>query len=133
MWTLDTLIRIPESVEVSSAGEGETLKADGEASLIHHAEHDFHAFILLANQVTKTIVVFSEIQRAGCGTVKAKFLFHRHRSYVVIHKSALHRSLLWNKKNAYSFCPSRRAFDTRKNQVNDVLSQVVVSGCDENL
>src|ERR1019366_9152443 len=100
--------------------------------LVHHHEHALHAPVFLADQPVGGAVV---VHHAGGIAVNAHLVFDRTAGHAV---ARTQRSVgidqdLRHHEQRYALDAGRRALDPRQHQMDDVVSEIVLAGGDEDL
>src|SRR6202022_3420729 len=100
--------------------------------LVHHHEHALHALVFLADQPAGGAVV---IHHAGGIAVDAHLVFDRTAGHAVARTQrpiGIDQNLRHHEQR-YALDTGRRALDSGQHQMDDIVSEVVLAGGDENL
>jgi len=132
---LDPLLGILDGVLQGRGGVAQRLHSDFQTGLVHHVEHDPHAFPLLAQQFADALALVAEVQGAGGGTLDPHLVLHVPGLDVVrLAEAAVVVDLvLGNDEDGDAARPRRIAFDPRQNGMDDVRGQIMIARGDEAL
>jgi hypothetical protein len=130
---LKALFRVVQRMQVGRHREADAHHPDALAFFIHHLEHDFHPFALLAHEIADALAVFAEVQRTGGVAVNPHLAFDA-AAIDVIGLSQFPLFVdpdFWDDKNGNALRARGVAFDSGQNGVNDVFGQIMVAGGNE--
>ena len=130
---LDSFLRVCDRVLESGRGVPQALHPHFHAGLVHHLEHDPHAFALLAQKFADAVSVLAEVQGAGRRSLDAHLVLDVPRLDVVelAQRAVILEAVLGNDEDGDAGGAGRIAFNPGQDRVNDVRGQVVVSAGDE--
>lgn len=129
---LQPLLGIGGSALIRQFADAKTLSAHRQALAVHHDEHRLHALMRLAHQPSGCLI---EIQLAGRRAFDAHFMLDPHASDAVARADGAVRirQKFRHEEQADALNPRRSVRQTRQHQMNDVLSQVMLTGGNEYL
>ena len=130
--TLQTIAGVGDRVLIGDLGLRQPLHRDAKSRFVHHDEHALHALVFLADQPARGAVV---VHHAGGIGVDAHLVFDRAASDAVARAEravGIDKDLRHHEQR-YALDAGRRALDSRQHQMDDVFSEVVLAGGDENL
>jgi len=133
--TLYPLLTVLKGIEIGGRRYGQALYPHGDSLLVHHLEHVLDSLTLLPDDVPDAVLVLTEIEHAGWRCVHAHFLLDA--SYLdiiqVSHRAIRIHAILGNEEKADPFDSRGCSFCAGKNEMDDVVRQVVVPARDETL